>query len=199
MPAAATTTDEVPRSRFAQMTSTRRQVVVLSFFILFFAIDVALLGLISQQLHKYGNTWTNYPNGMYYHALGLGLFSVIFGLLFAIFHWAAAHKVYLFMFLALGVFFGTVAGILYATPFGHGLKCGNPVSSFPSQYQPFVGQCSRITAIEGLSWALFGLSVIGFFATIADKFEFRSKRDYVYAPYAKPTKGEKIPEGAEHV
>lgn len=55
---------------------------------------------------------------------------------------------------ALAVIFGTGAGIFYGTPFGHGLQCGNPVESFSAKYQPFVSQCGRITAIEGLSWTM---------------------------------------------
>lgn len=84
------------------------------------------------------------------------------------------------------VFFGIVAGLLTATPFGHGLKCGNPVESFPLQYQPFVSQCSRITAIVGLAWALFGLSVIGFFFFIFDKYSLVSKREHVYEEWVDP-------------
>lgn len=99
----------------------------------------------------------------------------------------------MFLMLAAGVFFGTTAGILTLTPFGQSLRCGNPVESFPPNYQPFVGDCSRITAIVGLSWAMFALAVVGLFWFFADKYSCVSKRDHLYAPYVGPAKAEKHP------
>jgi hypothetical protein len=125
----------------------------------------------------------NYPSSLYYHALGLNLFSTIFFLLVGLTHWWFSHLPLAFLLFAAGVFFGTSAGILTATPFGHGLWCRNPVEKFPANYQPFVSQCARVMAITGLSWALFGLAVIGFFFLLADKFSCVSKRDHIYAPY----------------
>jgi hypothetical protein len=163
--------------------STTRQVLIFSFFILWCCIDVALLGLISEQITKFGNNAENYPSGMYYHALGLGLFATIFYLIVGLTNWALGHLPLTFLMFTAGVFFGTVAGILEATPFGHGLQCGNPVDKFPANYQPFVDQCSRITAISGLAWAMFGLAVIGFFFLLQDKFSCTSKRAHLYEPY----------------
>lgn len=54
----------------------------------------------------------------------------------------------------LAVFNGTGAGILQKSPFGRNLRCGDPVDSFPEAYQPYVNDCARVTAIEGLAWAL---------------------------------------------
>lgn len=101
-----------------------------------------------------------------------------------------------------GVFWGTGAGIIEATPFGHGLQCNEPPSHFPEPWGNFVGSCSRWTAIEGLAWAmcewdrtdssprrlgrvligyrLVALSVIGFFYTIIDRYNFTTKRSNVY-------------------
>lgn len=172
-----------PTTRLGLTFSTTRQTLFVAFFTFFCAIDLSLLGLVSEQIHKYGNDWTSYPNGMFYHALGLALFATIFYLIFGLCHWALGHALILFCFFSAGVMFGTVAGILTATPFGHGLQCGNPVDSFPLQYQPFVNECSRITAIVGLSWTMFGLCVIGFFWFFFDKFSLQSRRANVYEPY----------------
>ncbi|EJT51034.1 hypothetical protein A1Q2_07149 [Trichosporon asahii var. asahii CBS 8904] len=114
------------------------------------------------------------------------LFATIFYLLFALFHWKLGHKIMMFMFLSGGVFFGVIAGILTATPFGHGLQCKHNADHFSEPWRRFAGECARIQAIVGLSWALFGLNTIGFFWAIADKFSCVSKRDYVYAPYVAP-------------
>ncbi|ORY32233.1 hypothetical protein BCR39DRAFT_564269 [Naematelia encephala] len=165
-----------PKSLF----KSSRQIFYFSFFILWICIDVALLGLVSQQLHKYGNTYTNYPTGEYYHALGLLLFATIFALIIGLFHWVLNLGMFLVIFIANGVFFGTGAGIIEGTPFGHGLQCPNPVSAFPTAWQPFVSQCSRVTAIEGLAWAMFALSVIGLFYAFTDKFSIKSQRNILY-------------------
>lgn len=51
--------------------STKRQILIFSFFVFYLMVNFSLLGLVSEQLHKYGNVWTNYPDGRWYHALGL--------------------------------------------------------------------------------------------------------------------------------
>lgn len=175
--------DEAPKTRMGLLFSTTRQITIFTFFVLWCAIDVSMLGLVSQQIHKYGNHQENYPSNQYYHALGLGLFATIFYLLIGLTNWWFSHLPLTFLMFTAGIFFGTVAGILEDTPFGHGLQCDNPVDRFPVKYQPFVHECSRITAIEGLSWAMFALAVIGFFFLLQDKFSCASKRDHVYAPY----------------
>jgi len=90
----------------------------------------------------------------------------------------------MFLFFVFGVFWGTGAGILESTPFGHGLQCSNPVDRFPPNYRPFVHECSRVTAISGLSWAMFGLSVIGLFWVFLDTFSLHKKRSVVYESMA---------------
>ncbi|KAL1408019.1 hypothetical protein Q8F55_004816 [Vanrija albida] len=176
----------VPTSQIQAIFWTQRQRFIFAYYVFYAIIDVTLLGLISWNIHKHGNTWTNYPNGMYYHALGLGLFATIFTLLVSIFHWALGHLLLTFTFFACGVLFGTVAGILTATPFGHGLQCGNPVDRFPPQYRPFVDDCAKVTATNGLSWAMFALATAGFFFMLQDKYACTSKRDHVYINYEAP-------------
>ncbi|WVF70341.1 hypothetical protein IAT40_005131 [Kwoniella sp. CBS 6097] len=180
--------DHASRSRpsLKQIFSTSRQVFYACFFILWFCIDVAELGLVSQQIHKHGRELDDWPTGKVQHAMGLLLFSTLFGLLFCLFHWALGLTLYLPLFLAFGVFFGTGAGILEETPFGHGLQCKHKSepSRFPENWVPFLNDCSRVTAIEGLAWAMFALAVFGFFFTIADKFSFTTKRNTVYESIA---------------
>ncbi|WRT64300.1 uncharacterized protein IL334_001231 [Kwoniella shivajii] len=175
-----------PRPSIRKIFGIGRQIFWASFFILWFCIDVAELGLVSQQIHKYGRETADWPTGEFYHAIGLLLFSTIIGLLFCIFHWAVGLSLYLPIFLAFGVWWGTGAGIIEATPFGHGLQCKHisDSSRFPANWVPFLGECSRVTAIEGLAWAMFALSVIGLFFTFIDKFNFTSKRSDVYESYA---------------
>ena len=64
-----------------------RSILYLTFFLAYIVFDAVLLGLVAQQLHKYGNTAGNYPAAEYYHALGLLLFSSIVGLLLGLLHW----------------------------------------------------------------------------------------------------------------
>ncbi|WVQ97565.1 hypothetical protein IAU59_004679 [Kwoniella sp. CBS 9459] len=175
-----------PRPSLKVVFSTARQVFYACFFILWFCIDVAELGLVSQQIHKHGRETADWPTGKVQHAMGLLLFSTIFGLLFCIFHWALGLGLYLPVFFMFGVFFGTGAGILEETPFGHGLQCKHKddPSRFAQNWVPFLNDCSRFTAIEGLAWAMFALAVFGLFFTIADKFSFVSKRTAVYESYA---------------
>lgn len=190
------------RRRFSvrSLFSSTRHIFYVVLFTLWICIDIALLGLVSEQIHKYGRYRENYPTGKYQNALGLLLFSTIIGLLFGIFHWALGLTMYIPIFIAFGAWFGTGAGILEATPFGHGFQCRHTwdLSRFPANWQPYVGECSRVTAIEGLAWAmctfldtygwfianfvsdLVALSVFGLFWVIADKYNFTSKRSSVY-------------------
>lgn len=54
------------------MLFTGRQKMIFFFFVLYACIDISMLGLISEQLQKYGNLNTRYPTLMFYHAIGLG-------------------------------------------------------------------------------------------------------------------------------
>lgn len=159
-----------------------RQILWFTLFALYFCLTAAELGLVSEQMHKHGNDASGWPNLQLKNAFGLLLFNCIFSLLFVLGHWALGLGIHTFVFFAMGVFWGTTSGILYNTPFGQGwrLQCWNDINSFPANYRPFVPDCTRWTAVHGLSWALFGLSVIGLFATLVDRFEFHTKRTQMY-------------------
>lgn len=63
-------------------------------------IDIALLGLVSQQIHRHGGQNTfDWPGQEYGHAMGLLLFVSIFGLLVTIFHWVFSSGIYVVLFL----------------------------------------------------------------------------------------------------
>jgi len=182
----------------SRIFSSSRMIFYFVLWTLYFCIDVAMLGLVSQQVHKYGGqNRFNYPTQEYGHAMGLLLFSAVFGLIISLAHWFFSLNLYLPLFLALAVFNGTGAGIFEATPFGHGLQCrhSDDPSRFPVNYQPYLGECSRVTAIEGLAWALFALATFGFFFTILDKFEFRSRRNQVYDLEVPPVAEDKLAAG----
>ena len=89
---------------------------------------------------------------------------------------------------AMATFFATGAGIIYATPFGHGLVCSADPSSFPSAWAGFTSDCTRITTIEGFSWIMFALSIIGLVGVIVDKYEVKSVRSAVYEEGAEKSK-----------
>ncbi|EEB94267.1 hypothetical protein MPER_06942 [Moniliophthora perniciosa FA553] len=89
----------------------------------------------------------------YKHDLGLILFNCIYTFLFLVGHPFMSMGISIFFTLVGAVFWGTSAGILFAvTPF-RSYTCGNPVESFAPNWQPYVGQCSRIVALQGLCWA----------------------------------------------
>lgn len=112
--------------------------------------------------------------------MGLLMFATLLGLVWGIFHWAAGLRTHLVVWLMMAAFFGTAAGILEQSPFGHGLRCGNPASFFPEQYRPFVSQCTRVKALSGLAWALFGISVLLMFYSFFDRYDLHVKRSAVY-------------------
>jgi hypothetical protein len=63
-------------------------------------IDIALLGLVSQQIHRHGGQNVfDWPGQEYGHAMGLLLFVSIFGLLVTIFHWAFSSGIYAILFI----------------------------------------------------------------------------------------------------
>ncbi len=88
-----------------KLFSTGRERFWLGFFILFLAIDIAELGLVSEQIHKHGGqNRFDWPGQEYGHVMGLMLFTTIFALLFGIFHWAAGLTVYLVVFFVSRIF-----------------------------------------------------------------------------------------------
>lgn len=68
-------------------------------FTLLFCLSAAMLGLTSQQIHRHGGQNTfDYPGKEYGHTIGLLLFTSIFCLLIALFHWALSVKFYIVLF-----------------------------------------------------------------------------------------------------
>jgi len=179
-PAPGSDTPKVKTSRDYKSIFRGRHLVYFILFVLWTSIDIAELGLVSQQINKYGQASQNWPSAEYYHAMGLLLFTSVIGLVWGIFHWTVGLGLYLPIQVMFGVWWGTGAGIMESTPFGHGLQCHDPTSSFPVNWQPFVSECSRVTAIEGLAWAMFALSVMILVFVIADKFSITSRRNVVY-------------------
>lgn len=173
-----------------------RHLVYFVLFLLWTIFDIVELGLVSQQIHQHGQTASNWPSAEYQHAMGLLLFSTIIGLLWGLFHWFVSLSLYLPINIAFAVWWGTGAGIIEATPFGHGLQCKNPTSSFPLNWQPFVGECTRVTTIEGFAWIMFALSVVGLFVAFVDKYSITSRRDHVYDIEALPAPA--VEKSAEH-
>ncbi|WVR06003.1 hypothetical protein IAU60_003031 [Kwoniella sp. DSM 27419] len=174
------------RPSLRKIFSTPRQIFYACFFILWFCIDAAELGLVSQQIHNHGRNESDWPTGQLQHGMGLLLFSSLISLVFCLFHWGVGLSLYLPIFLALGVFWGTGAGIIEKTPFGHGLQCKHidDPSRFAENWRPYLGDCSRTTAIEGLAWAMFALSVFALFFVFMDKFSITTKRSAVYESVA---------------
>ncbi|GMK57168.1 hypothetical protein CspeluHIS016_0400020 [Cutaneotrichosporon spelunceum] len=179
---------EVPKSRLASTFSTGRQIFIFCFYIFYLAFNIAFLGMVSDQLHRYGNVWTNYPDGRWYHSLGLGLFIGIFFTMVGMGHAWLNHPLLMFCHFAGAVMSGVVAGLFTATPFGHGLQCSNPVDSFPAKYQPFLGECRKITAITALAWTMFGLNTLALFWLAVDGFSCTRRNTSIYVPWEPPVK-----------
>jgi uncharacterized membrane-anchored protein len=77
---------------------SKRQIFYFAFFLLWCAVDIALLGLVSQQIHAHGSQKSDWPTGKYQHAMGLLLFSTIFALIIGIFHAWLNLPILLFLF-----------------------------------------------------------------------------------------------------
>lgn len=168
-----------PRRLFA----TRRTRLWFTLFVIFFAVNAAELGLVSQQIHERGTVVdvnTTWPGAEVEHVFGLLLFACLVSLLFAIFHWAFNLAIYVVVFFVLSTFWGVGAGVIERTPFGHGLQCHDRNNVFPPAYEAIRDQCTRWTAVEALAWTMFGLSIIGFVAALVDRFEIRAVKNQVY-------------------
>lgn len=86
-----------PRRLFA----TRRTRLWFTLFVIFFAVNAAELGLVSQQIHERGTVVdvnTTWPGAEVEHVFGLLLFACLVSLLFAIFHWAFNLAIYVVVF-----------------------------------------------------------------------------------------------------
>ncbi|KAH9479940.1 hypothetical protein JR316_0008537 [Psilocybe cubensis] len=133
-----------------------RSILYLIGFVLIFALTCAELGLVSQQIHKYGRFAENYASLQYKNVLGLLLCACLVSLLVTIFHLFLNVGFVAFFSLVLAVFFGTGAGVIRtATPF-RGTSCGRPADAYPEKWQRFAHECSRIVSIEAVAWSLWG-------------------------------------------
>ena len=135
----------------------------------------AELGLVSQQIHKYGRFAENWASLQYRNVVGLLLCAVIVSLLITIFHFYLSiactvsrlplfnrfsylmifsfNLVVAFFSLILSVFFGIGGGVIRTTtPFHR--SCSTPTENYPEKWQRFAGECTRIVAMQGISWAL---------------------------------------------
>ncbi|TFK38763.1 hypothetical protein BDQ12DRAFT_651100 [Crucibulum laeve] len=176
MPASAHTgekgTGEVSRRKF--VPSLRSILYALAFF-LAFALTVTELGLVSQQLHKYGNQYTNYASMEYKNALGLLLAAVIMSLLFTLFHFQLGPGQAAFIAFILAVFFGTGAGVVFQTTPFKGTSCGRPASAYPEKWQPYAHECSKIVSIQAVAWTLWGLYIFIMIGSLMYKLGIRIK------------------------
>ena len=77
-----------------------RQITYFVLFALWLCISITELGLVSQQIHRFGGRFrADWPTQEYGHAMGLLLFTSIISLLFGLFHWALSLFLYLPIFL----------------------------------------------------------------------------------------------------
>ncbi|KAG7093627.1 hypothetical protein E1B28_007291 [Marasmius oreades] len=149
-------------------------------FVLLFCLTASALGIDSHQLNKYGNGYARYPTKQYKHDLGLILFNCIFTFLWLLAHPFISMGISMFLTFVLAVFWGTAAGILFhVLPFGH-TTCGHAVSTFPSNWQPYVSQCRQLTALHGLSWTIWGILTLLLFGSLIHKVRFTPRPHVSY-------------------
>ncbi|KIK70560.1 hypothetical protein GYMLUDRAFT_32604 [Collybiopsis luxurians FD-317 M1] len=140
-------------------------------------MTVAELGLVSDLLHKGGNTITNYPSAEFKHVLGLLLFTCIASLLYLIGHTFISMGLNIFVNFVLAVFWGTSAGVIFhVSPF-ESFTCNKPTSIFDSNWAAYSDNCAIVVAMQGLAWALWGLSVFLMFGMLFHLVEFKSRKN----------------------
>ncbi|KAF9266890.1 hypothetical protein L218DRAFT_755115 [Marasmius fiardii PR-910] len=149
-------------------------------FALIFCVAASALGIDSRQLHKYGNGYENYPTKQYKHDIGLILFNCIFTFLWLLAHPFISMGLSIFFTFVNTVFWGTAAGILFQQLPFKSSTCGHPVSSFPSNWQPYVGQCDEIVALHGLCWLEWALLTLVLFGSIFHKVQFTPRPHVSY-------------------
>ncbi|KAF9524787.1 hypothetical protein CPB83DRAFT_595361 [Crepidotus variabilis] len=161
-----------PRTGFF---ASPRKILYAFTFGLIGACTAVELGLVSQQLHHYGNFLSRYPTQEYKSALDLLLFACLWQLLIVIFHYQLPSLLVAFATLSSGVFWGAGAGIIErVSPFEF-YNCGEPASYFNSIWAPFKHECARIVTIQGFGWTLWALSVFLLLGIIVDNVEFHVK------------------------
>ncbi|TEB21128.1 hypothetical protein FA13DRAFT_164644 [Coprinellus micaceus] len=145
-------------------------------FVLIFSLTCVELGLVSEQLHKYGDDYSNYGSKQYKHILGLLLFSVIVSLLVMLSHPFVGVPFITVCSLILAVFFGTAAGVIWQNTglFWKGTGC-RPAESIPENWRPFARECGRVVTIQAVAWSLFGLYILLFVGTLIHKLKIRAR------------------------
>ncbi|KAM0751130.1 hypothetical protein T439DRAFT_347723 [Meredithblackwellia eburnea MCA 4105] len=161
--------------------SSTRHILYVVAFSLIFALTVAELGLVSQQLHNGGNQASHYPTKEYKNDLGILLFNCIFTLLILIGHKYLNLIMGAFFLFCSAIFWGTGAGIIFQVSPFKVYTCGKPAEFFAANWAPFASQCSRVVAIEGIAWALFGLTTILVLGIVfVDALSFKVQRNEFY-------------------
>ncbi|KAK2460938.1 hypothetical protein APHAL10511_007408 [Amanita phalloides] len=145
-------------------------------FFLIFALTVAELGLVSEQMHIHGNSAANYPTLQYKNVIGILLFSSIATLLFALTHFWASVSSIPFISLILAVFWGVGAGLLRTgTPY-RGTNCTTHAhAKYPPAFQPFAGLCKKVVTIQAIAWTEWALLIMLMVGSLAHKLTITAK------------------------
>ncbi|KAJ3721873.1 hypothetical protein C8R42DRAFT_668662 [Lentinula raphanica] len=156
---------------------TRKFWIYTCAFALMFGMTGAELGLVSDLLHEGGNNEANYPSAEFKHDLGILLFTCIASLLYIIGHAFISMGLNIFVNFVLAVFWGTGAGVLFhVSPF-ESFTCDKPSSTFSSNWAFYSDHCARVVAMQGLAWALWGLSIILMFGMLFHLVEFKTRQN----------------------
>ncbi|KAF8623680.1 hypothetical protein AX17_007378 [Amanita inopinata Kibby_2008] len=162
---------------------------ITSFFI--FSFTCIELGLVSQQLHKYGNSPQNYATQGFQHLIGLMLYNSIITLLYSLSHFWLSVGFTSFISLILAVFWGTGAGLLRTTTPYRGTHCDRPPSAYAPNWAPFANECSRIITIEAIGWTLWGIFIFLLIGTLVQKLQITVKSTPEEMYFARESESEK--------
>lgn len=164
---------EKPPSRL-----TRARPFVFGFtFCLIFACAAVELGLVSDFLHRYGNSYDFYPTMEFKHDLGIILFSSIVTFLYCLSNYWSNHFMCAVWAFILSVFWGTAAGVLFQVSPFRAYTCGRPDSAFTPEWAAWKGNCRRVVTMEGFAWSLWGLFMFLFLGLIMEMFQCTKRKD----------------------
>lgn len=90
--------NEHKHASWKHVFATGRQRFYFAFFIFWLVVNIALLGLVSQQIHAHGHQMSDWPTGKYQHAMGLLLFTTIFSTIIGVFHAWLNLPILMFLF-----------------------------------------------------------------------------------------------------
>merc|ERR1712230_176438 len=104
-------------------------------FFVVFALSATEIGLASDQLQMYGNSYDRWPSMMYKHTVGLALFCGLWGLLQSLFHWATSSLVNAILaFTNLSLWLALGATLDVASPFIMGCTDNVPQALAPVRW-----------------------------------------------------------------